>query len=172
MAGIDNTLFDRILEIIRGDDVAEVPVGTRFARVDAADFALVAEYKWNYNGRYAFAYGADGVVLMHKLILPSHSARLFVDHVDGDGLNNQRHNLRLASHAENMRNRKATGGKSRFKGVWLSKGAWRAEIQLNGKKIRLGTFTKEADAARAYDRAAVEYHGDFARTNADLGLYR
>lgn len=172
MAGVHDTTHNRIMAILRGEDVAKVPLGGgKVALIDVADLDLVSGRKWWSTGRYAYSM-ADGVTtLMHKLILPSPSDLIFVDHIDGDGLNNQRHNLRLASHKENMRNRKATGGISRFKGVWLDRAAWRAEIQIDGKKVRLGSFAKERDAARAYDKAACELHGDFAKTNADLGLY-
>lgn len=174
MAGISTTRLQGILAIIRGEGDFHVALTNGgSAVVDASDRELVEQYSWfNCNGYARTRTKSGKVILLHRLIMGDGKPGLVIDHEDGDGLNNRRYNLRWASHRENMRNRTTTVGKSRFKGVWLDRSAWRAEIQLNGKKIRLGSFTKEADAARAYDRAAKEYHGDFAKTNADLGLYK
>lgn len=148
-----------------------IPVGlTHMAAVDAADAAQLAQYRWLYNGRYAYAKVSGGVVLMHRLVLGALNDQL-VDHIDGDGLNNRRSNLRSCTHAENMRNRCKTAGLSRFKGVHRDKRTWRAQINFEGRRIRLGSFHDEADAARAYDSAASLYHGEFAKTNEALGLY-
>lgn len=93
-----------------------------------------------------------------------------VDHINGSRTDNRINNLRAASHAENVRNgarhkKRANGAK--YKGVYLQKGGsgWFAQICVNRRKITLGTFKTQEDAARAYNRAAVEYHGTFARLN-------
>lgn len=96
-----------------------------------------------------------------------------VDHINGDGLDNRRANLRVCSRRDNNCNAsKAPGKSSRYKGVSLSYGKWRAAIRggpvmPNGwrKGIVLGYFSDEEDAARAYDAAAVRYFGEFARLN-------
>ena len=92
-----------------------------------------------------------------------------VDHWDGDSLNNQRKNLRAATHAQNCQNRQKQPHSSKYKGVsWENKaGRWRAQIQVDGRCIFLGYFVREEDAARAYDRAARQYFGDFALLNFD-----
>lgn len=173
MAGYSDATHHRLLAIISGDDVFRVPLANgKAALVDMADRDIVEPLRWTKYGRYALTSDLGPKrVPMHRLLMQPPSTKLVVDHIDGDGLNNQRHNLRIASHSENMRNRIASGGVSRFKGVWLDRRAWRAEIQLNGRKIRLGSYTKEVEAAKAYDRAAIIYHGEFAATNKDLGLF-
>jgi len=91
-----------------------------------------------------------------------------VDHVNGNGLDNRRANLRLASHSENMRNRRpAPGRTSRFLGVWYrrSRDCWVAQIRHDGSQVWLGSFASEDEAARAYDEAAQRLHGQFARLN-------
>ncbi len=91
---------------------------------------------------------------------------LRVDHIDGNKLNCRRANLRTCTHAENIRNRKKhKNGSSRFKGVHNDGVRWRARIKLNGKAKSLGTYRTEIEAALAYDRAAREMFGEFARPN-------
>ena len=94
---------------------------------------------------------------------------LLVDHRNGDGLDNRRDNLRLATHSENMMNRPKIKSPttSRFVGVYFDKARrlWVARIHLNGKCIWLGRFATEIEAAKAYDEAAKKYHGEFARLN-------
>lgn len=89
-----------------------------------------------------------------------------IDHIDGDKANNRIGNLREASTSENNRNR-ANFGKSQYRGVsWrTAQSTWIAAIKTDGQVTFLGTFDSEADAARAYDRAAIVQHGQFARTN-------
>lgn len=92
-----------------------------------------------------------------------------VDHKNGDGLDNRRQNLRLATHAQNMCNRRPSrGSTSRFLGVHYdsSRGKWRAKIKpVNGRYEHLGRFDSEVEAAVAYNVAAAREHGDFARLN-------
>jgi hypothetical protein len=92
-----------------------------------------------------------------------------VDHVNGDGLDNRRSNLRVCTHAENARNQSSRTrmSTSRFRGVVWAKDRrkWRAMIGDNGRTVHLGNFTDEIEAAQAYDRAAREMYGAFARLN-------
>ncbi|WP_086480762.1 AP2/ERF family transcription factor [Oceanospirillum sanctuarii] len=85
-----------------------------------------------------------------------------VDHIDGNPSNNTWSNLRLASHAQNMRNRKAVSG---YKGVSAHRGNFRAVITAKGVRYNLGSFLTADLAAQAYDRAAIKLHGSFARVN-------
>jgi hypothetical protein len=96
-------------------------------------------------------------------------AGMIVDHRDGDGLNNQRENLRLCTHSQNMQNRRLQrNNRSGYKGVyWIkAQGVWAARITVNRVPINLGRFDTAEQAARAYDEAALKYHGEFARLNA------
>lgn len=104
------------------------------------------------------------VILARKLERPLRKSEL-VDHIDGDGLNNRRNNLRPATNAQNVRNsRKRTTNTSGFKGVSWNKEhrKWRAEIMARGKKKFLGLFNTAEEAHKAYCEAAEQLHGEFA----------
>jgi hypothetical protein len=104
---------------------------------------------------------------MHNVIM-SFLEGYEIDHKDGDGLNNQRYNLRVTTHTQNMKNQRLrSNNTSGYKGVTWHKGAgkWYAQIQVDGKRTYLGLFTILEDAARAYDTAALEHYGEFARLN-------
>lgn len=152
------------------------------ALVDDEDYEMLSRYRWNpqtvkskrvnfYAITVVAADTGSGrtIVRMHKL-LTSYGR---VDHVDGNGLNNQKHNLREVTDSQNAANQvKRTGTSSRFKGVSWSQSSqkWAAYICKDGRhgqprNRNLGTFTVEEDAARAYDEAAVEAFGEFARLN-------
>ena len=147
------------------------------AIVDDADFDWLSQWTWHaqpnvQGGFYANRRDADGkLVAMHRAINQTPDG-MVTDHRDGNGLNNQRANLRTASQLQNMMNRKGKrGGSSRFKGVWADPGPrntkrWRAAIRLNGKLKYLGRFATEEDAGAAYARAANEHFGAFANATA------
>ena len=145
--------------------------------IDYDDLYKIKPYKWFYSNRYARAYTGGGraspkIIAMHRLILNMPDDCGFeVDHIDGNGLNNQRNNLRICTRAENNRNcRKLSVSSSRYKGVTFDKqtGKWRTEITFNYKRIRLGRFSNEEEAARVYDKAALKYHGAFAKINFEI----
>lgn len=153
----------------------EIPLTKgQVALIDDADFDLVSKHKWHAktsrNTYYAqtstrLPDGRKGKLKMHRLLLGLTDRSVHVDHIDGNGLNNQRSNLRTCTGSENMRNRGAAShNKSGFKGVtWHKKGGhWRATIRLNGKYTHLGYFDTPAEAHAAYCKAADELHGEFA----------
>jgi HNH endonuclease/AP2 domain len=113
-------------------------------------------------------------IKMHRQVLSVTSSKVKVDHRDGNGLNCQKSNLRVATHAQNMRNQLLSRVSAYgFKGVTKptkNKNKWVAQISPFGKRIHLGYFTTIRQAAEAYDKAAVKYFGEFACTNKSLGL--
>lgn len=90
------------------------------------------------------------------------------DHIDGDGLNNQRLNLRQSTKSQNnMNTNKGQGYSSKYKGVTWDKARkkWKCGIKINGKQIFIGRFIEEDDAALAYNQKASELFGEFSRLN-------
>jgi hypothetical protein len=153
--------------------VIEIPLTQgRVAIVDDED-AHLAEFKWCvYNYRrnwYAVRRrpGGGALIRMHREIVGAPDG-LQVDHVSGDSLDNRRANLRLATQAGNTQNmRMRCDNTSGYRGVcWFARDArWKAEISAFGVRRHLGYFYGVLDAARAYDAAAKELHGEFARLN-------
>ena len=150
----------------------------KYAIVDPDDYRRLSKCKWYAAGKshgfYAVRGGAGKgpnrrQLHMHRHILkvPDH---LFIDHINHDGLDNRKANLRPATAAQNGQNRakyrKGTYS-SQYKGVsWQkSKSRWRATIQINGRTEILGSFSSQVRAANAYDRSAKKYHGEFAALN-------
>ena len=155
---------------------------SQIAIVDDADFEWLNQWKWcaqqshmpeeDYTF-YVVRHIRSGVkttkIYMHRLILGLRSTEQG-DHINGDGLDNRRCNLRSCSHSQNqMNSRKRRGCSSQFKGVSWDKARhkWQAYIRVNGKKQHFGRHTSELEAARAYDSAARELFGEFARPNLE-----
>jgi hypothetical protein len=151
-----------------GDNVRMIPLGDGFyAYVDAADYDWLSKDKWHLLNGYASRKEKRRTVYMHREITQA-PADMVVDHFDANRTNNCRLNLRVCTPAENHANqRKQNGASSRFKGVFYSKQRhkWCAKCWFGGRQHMLGFFDDEAEAARAYDRKAVELFGEFARLN-------
>ncbi len=103
---------------------------------------------------------------LHREILSAPDGML-VDHRDHNGLNDRRHNLRLATHSQNAANNRKAPPAHGYRGVCWRKSdrVWRAVITVNRRSIQVGEFKDIVKAARAYDKAALKYHGEFARLN-------
>ena len=148
--------------------------------VDDEDYAYLSQWKWCaakcrhiYKAARAIRDSKKQyTIYMHRVIMLA--PRLIeVDHIDGDGLNNLRSNLRLCSDKENARNSKLPStNTSGFKGVSYVRyrDEYRVRIGVDGIYHHLGYFKDPILAAQTYDMAAEKYFGEFAKTNKSLGL--
>ena len=147
----------------------ELANGRGVALVDAEDYEMLCRFSWHLHSQgYATARIGSATVYMHHFIIKIPNGHV-TDHANGNKLDNRRSNLRTASKRQNAYNSKMrTGTLSPYRGVTRDvkrNGKWQANIRINGKRIHLGYFENDIDAARAYDRAAYEHHGEFAKLN-------
>jgi len=147
----------------------------KFAIVDDVDFEKVtAQCKWRTlsgkNGKFyavAHRWGNDS---MHVFLMKPPQG-MKVDHVNGNGLDNRRENLRIATNSQNGMNRgKFRNNTSGYKGVVFQGGKWQAQINVLSTRIRKGGFASAEEAAHAYDEMALKYHGEFAYLNFKDGM--
>ena len=156
-------------------NIAYVPLSRGFeAKIDALDAEIIGRWNWCVSVRPRGLYavrtiqpkgGRRQTILMHREIIGDDCGPC-VDHINHDGLDNRRCNLRSATHSENSRNRKRmSNNKSGYKGVfWEEKRRkWCAQIRLHGKTKRIGRFSSAEEAHAAYCKAAYEIHGEYAR---------
>lgn len=182
------TPYHRRPEVREAEGIVLIPLTKGYsAIVDIEDAHLVISYRWQARidkkegsqRRHIYAKtkiplprGGTKTILMHQLIFGDLSEGREVDHRDNDGLNNRRDNLRSASRSQNLGNRRKqeAAASSIYKGVCFCKqtGRWAASITLHGKNRWLGRFSTEANAAQAYNFAAVDAFGDFAFLNRVL----
>lgn len=161
-----------------------------FAKVDDADYEWLNQWKWfAHRSRrtwYAQRMGREingkrKTLMMHQAIIGRPPEGMIPDHKNRNGLDNQRSNLRFATHSQNKKNStKRLGLHSKYLGVFICKSYyvskitkikkeycyWSAQITHNSKKIHLGLFKTEIEAALAYNEAAKKYHGEFSNLNA------
>lgn len=145
--------------------------GEKVILIDDEDFEFINQWKWWIGKRCGTFYAARSlhgpprsIIYMHRLISGVTDRKIEIDHKDHNGLNNQRSNLRLSTKRQNGCN-KHPRGSSKYLGVSLWNGRWRATIKDNSKQIWLGFHKTEELAALAYNKAAEKIHGEFANLN-------
>ncbi len=143
----------------------------KVAIVDDEDYEELSKYNWSAlrggSGVYYARRKKDKkMLIMHRIILNAKYGEM-VDHINHNGLDNRKENLRICTNSQNQMNRKRNIGVSKYKGVHWSKHSnkWRARITKNGKNAHLGLFGSEKDAARAYNKKATILFGEFALLN-------
>ena len=144
-------------------------VNGHIALVDDKDYDFVSQKRWYAGGpnKSYVVSTANSRITLHRYILNPPKG-MVIDHIDGNGLNCTRANMRVCRHAQNLMNRgKTKNNKSGYKGVFYFKrdGNWAAQIRANGKNLHLVYFDNPIAAARSYDAAAIKYHGEFAKPN-------
>lgn len=147
------------------------------ALVDDEDYEILSQLKWsahkqknNYyaiSSCYCYLTKKRHHLIMHRVIMGCKKGKE-IDHIDHNGLNNQKCNLRFATRSQNQQNRRPTNKSlSAYKGVcWNKKvNKWQADITLSGKLIRIGFYDTEIKAAQAYNEKAKELFGEYAYIN-------
>ena len=158
----------------------KIPISQgKYALVDDKDFEWLNQWKWFVckNGQMMYVHRNERnesikekrkqiTVSMHRSIMKTPKG-MDTDHINGDGLDNRRSNLRICTHAENTKNKRKTYGTSRYKGVhWCKHNKrWYSYITHNKKQTFVGSFNNERSGAIAYNKAAKKYHGIFAKLN-------
>jgi hypothetical protein len=148
-----------------GENVKMISLtGGFYAYVDAADYEELSQWHWLAYGRYAGRNVNGKRIFMHRQIMQTPEG-MVVGHINGNGFDNTRVNMRNVTPGENASNaRKRVGTTSIYKGVGRDRrqGMWHARVYFMGEPILLGRFADEREAARAYDRMAVELFGEVA----------
>ena len=147
--------------------------GAHYAFVDDEDFEYLNQFHWCLKKSHETLYARRVTknptwTLMHRDIMKPENSKINFDHKDQNGLNNQKENLRICDQSQNRANTKsAKRSNCEYKGVCFvqKRNHFQAAIQKNKKVIHLGTFNNAIDAAKAYDKAAKEIHGEFANLN-------
>ena len=147
----------KIIIVLHGEEI----------QVDDEDYDKLVGYKWYTHNSGASTWILNKEIPMSNIILDFNSSvEILVDHIDHDPLNNQREILRICTLQQNMLNRvqryKSISG---YKGVVIRGNRFRAQIKHNGIQESLGTYSTAEEAAKAYDRKALELFGEFAHTN-------
>ncbi len=143
------------------------------AMVDDADFGWLNQWKWHaIRQRHLWYAARPKSVKMHRLIMGlTKGDGKEVDHKNGNGVDNRRENLRICTRPENIQNQHIVRGSCKYQGVCRDRtnNKWMAYIMKNGKQTTIGLFKNKKDAARAYDKKALELYGPDAKVNFPLG---
>jgi len=158
------------------DGLGFVPLTQGFtAIIDIDDYAEISKFNWHFQESGGVGYAARQATVderptkqrqfiwMHHVIIGKHET-MVVDHINGNGVDNRKSNLRHATCSQNQLNRKITSvGKSGFRGVYPHDGKWQSRLKINGKSHHLGTFETVELAAKAYISASIEMAGEYSR---------
>ena len=162
-----------------GDHVFAVLTRGFVGLLSPEDQSLFATKSWNAHLSTSGGWSVTGTYAkkLHREVLGREARGLVVDHIDGNTFDNRRSNLRACTNGQNAKNQRLRRNKDKhsvFKGVTYNgvskSNPWTAQINADGKHYYVGIYQTEREAAVAYDAAAVRLHGEFARTNASLGL--
>lgn len=153
-------------------DYIEYRITNGIVLIDYQDYELIRNYKWSIHANhnktlyYARTEIKRATIEMQRLIMNPIQG-LQVDHINHNGLDNRRKNLRIVTVSQNQANSRKHNGSSKYKGVYLKKeiNKWTAGIKYNNKRIHIGYFHNEVDAAIAYDLKAKELFGEYALLN-------
>lgn len=149
----------------------------KYALVDEEDYEAVNQYNWYtqftkvkdiFYAHKRHRESKTGFIPMHRFLLGISDSEIFVDHINHNGLDNRRANLRACSNQQNCQNRRPIDGTtSIYSGVSFDKarGRWVATINKNKKTVLIGTFGSEQEAAQCRDRFAKKHYGEFANLN-------
>jgi hypothetical protein len=167
--------------VVLEDTVCSIPLDRGlFAIIDSCEYEKISKNRYiakrGRNTWYAIRYTNESdkpdknIIFMHNEIMGEKEG-YEVDHKNNNGLDNRHINLRHATHIQNLQNQRRNGNESsKYKGVRFMNNRWVARITINKKLIHLGTFKGEGgeiEAARCYDRAAIQHYGEFANINLE-----
>ena len=151
----------------------------KVALVDDEDFEYLNQWKWYahtskksntfYAARNSLKInGRTKRIKMHTFIYDKNNSEILIDHINNNGLDNRKSNLRICNHNQNQQNKLIyKSNTSGYKGVFWHKAAnkWGSRIGLNCKIIYLGVYKNKIDAAKSYNEAAIKFYGEFAKLN-------
>jgi hypothetical protein len=153
-------------------DVLEIPLSKGFvALVDADMFDELSSFRWslrqNHGNNYARAWSAGANILMHRVVMRAKKGQI-VDHINRNGLDNRRSNLRFVTSLQNLMNSRPKS-KHGYKGLSLDNRRdakpWQAIARVNGRPKSLGYYATREEAALAYDRMMIKLYGEYAYLN-------
>ena len=152
---------------ISGDSIMKrIPLTQgKFAIVDDDIYEFVNQWKWHAIKGAITWYAVRGHhTRMHRVIMGT-PYKMETHHINGNGLDNRKDNLQICSKSNHNYTKSPKTGKYKGIAIGWREGIWQARITINGKRISLGYYAYAKEAARAYDKAALEYCGVYARTN-------
>jgi len=158
-------------------DYYDIPLNQgKYAKIDKEDLALIENRSWTYSQGYAVCTAPGNwkhqrVISMHRRILDLTDKKIHVDHINHDGLDNRRQNIRVCTHSQNLKNRNlSSNNTSGYHGVYFlkSSGTWYARIIVNGLLIHLGHYAEKEDAIAARMKAEKKFFGEFRNVNLNL----